>query len=602
MKRLSALVLALGAVLLTSCDSGTGPLVPTAVGVAPATVSLSALGATDRLVATITDQDGSVMTGITVTWTSDDEAVVTVAADGSIIAVGNGTSVVRAATGSIEGSASVIVSQEATSLTLDRQAVTLADPGDTVALAAQALDALGAEVDPGSISWASSDSSVVTVDGAGVVTAVAEGEADVIASVGSLSTASMVRVAPELRVVPVGSGPIDAEVATTVALSARVESLAGAGWQGGEVLWSAGAGSGAIVSTQVVESDAAGYVAAVWELGTTAGTQRAFAQIDSRGQTVVVEFLASAQPAVAITASMVADTVLLSAVGETAFFAPTFSDTYGNTADPAALSWTSRDEAVVSVGADGLVTGQGAGTAWVVASMSTDVDSVEVTVELRGAITITFDDGWRSVYENAFPLMEEFGLVGNIGVYTEVVGAPAYMTEAHLDELHAAGWSMPSHSVTHDSLPTLTVAELEYQLQASQAWLDARGYRGTNVFIAPYHEFEDRERLAAATWYTAARGQNAPIDSLTTWRPDNPYRLGGVDAEKLPFTTGAGRDTLRAFLQRAVDEGSFVDVYFHMMPVTDVAAFRSTLEVFEDFRDRVLPYHELYPLFARTVF
>lgn len=604
MKRALHLLLAATPLVLLSCDSGTGPVepVPTTVTVAPTAVALTALGASDRLTALVLDQDGRAMAGVGVTWASDDEAVATVDPSGAITATGNGSTTVHATTGTISGSASITVSQEAATLFVADSSITLRDPGDSHSLMAEALDALGSELDPGQLTWSTSDAAVVTVDSAGVVTAVSEGSAEVTASIGTLAAIVSVRVAPELTVLPVGSGAVSGTVATTVALSARVESLAGAPWDGAEVLWSTGAGSGAIVSTQVVESDETGHVGAVWELGTTAGTQRAFVQIDTRGQTVVVEFVAAAEAAEAVTASMVADTVLLSAIGETAFFAPAFADEWGNVAEASSLTWTSRDESIATVAADGLVTGAGVGSVWIVASMGSPVDSVEVTVEERGAITITFDDGWRTVYDNAVPVMEEFGLVGNIGVYTEVVGAPAYMTEAHLDELHAAGWSMPSHTVSHDSLPTLTPGELDFELQASKAWLDARGYRGTNVLIAPYHEFEERERIAASTYYTAARGEAAFTDSLTTWRPDNPYRLAGFDAELLPFTTSAGRDVLRTLLQKAVDEGSFVDVYFHHMPVANVDAFRATLAVLDDFRDRVLPYHELYPLFARTVF
>lgn len=604
MKRLRLTPVLFTVAALASCDGGTGPVtpVPTTVVAAPSAVSLVALGATERVTATVRDQEGSIMGATTPAWASEDPAIASVAADGLITAVAVGSTSVTATAGSAVGAVAVTVSQEAVTLTLGQPAVTLADPGDTVAVAAEALDALGSNLPAGGISWSSSNDAIATVDANGVVTAVGTGQTEVTATAGSLSMAVTVRVAPELTIVAVGSGPIVGAVATTLPLSARVESMAAEAWAGGQVLWSTGAGSGAIVSTQVVESDESGYVGAVWQLDTIAGTQRAFAQIETRGQTVVVEFLATAQAGAATTASFVADTVLLSAVGETAFLAPTFADEYGNTAEATTPGWTSSDGAVVSVSTDGLITGTGVGSAWVTASLAGPVDSVEVTVALRGAITITFDDGWRSVYDNAFPLMEEFGFRGNVGVYTEVVGAPAYMTEAHLDELHDAGWSMPSHTVTHDSLPTLTVSELDFQLQASKAWLDARGYRGTNVFIAPYHEFEDRERLAASTYYTAARGQDAPIDSLTMWRPDNPYRLGGVDALKLPFTTAAGRDALRAFLQRAIDDGSFIDLYFHMMPLADVPALRATLEVVDDFRHRVVPYHELYPLFARTVF
>ena len=69
----------------------------------------------------------------------------------------------------------------------------------------------------------------------------------------------------------------------------------------------------------------------------------------------------------------------------------------------------------------------------------------------------------------------------------------------------------------------------------------------------------------------------------------------------MPFTTAPGRVRLRDILQRTVDEGAFVDLFFHKMELIDVPALRETLTVVQEFRDRVLPYHELYPIWARTV-
>jgi hypothetical protein len=91
-------------------------------------------------------------------------------------------------------------------------------------------------------------------------------------------------------------------------------------------------------------------------------------------------------------------------------------------------------------------------------------------------------------------------------------------------------------------------------------------------------------------------------DSLVAWRPTNPYDLTGIDADQLPYTTTQGRDALRALLQRTADEGAFLDVFFHQLPAANIPDFQATLAVISEFRERVLPYRELYPRFARAVF
>jgi len=158
--------------------------------------------------------------------------------------------------------------------------------------------------------------------------------------------------------------------------------------------------------------------------------------------------------------------------------------------------------------------------------------------------------------------------------------------------------------MTHDSLPSLSMGELDWELRASKLWIEDQGYRGSNVFVVPFHAWGARERDAIGTYYEASRGTSAfavSPDSLVAWRPSLPFALTGVEATDLPYTTPQGRTRLRALLQRTIDEGKFVDVFLHQLPPADVPAFRAMLAVIDEFRDRVLPYHELYPRFARSV-
>ena len=62
--------------------------------------ALMALGDTVQLTATVLDQNSQPVTGAVVTWTSSDEAVATVSAEGLVTGVGNGTATITARSGS----------------------------------------------------------------------------------------------------------------------------------------------------------------------------------------------------------------------------------------------------------------------------------------------------------------------------------------------------------------------------------------------------------------------------------------------------------------------------------------------------------------------
>jgi peptidoglycan/xylan/chitin deacetylase (PgdA/CDA1 family) len=602
-------VILLGLVLVSCGDDGARPVVPevTSIQLDPALVELDALGASTVVAARVLDQEGAPIGGVALAWSSDDPSVAAVSAEGRVTAAGNGATSIRASAGDVEASLPVTVAQRVASLSIVADSLVLRDPGDTVTVAALVRDPGGTDVAGAEVVWTSGDTSVARISSAGLLEAAATGTTLVRATAGEYSDTLRVRVRPALALTTDGPLAFTAEVGVEVALDGRVEDAIGGAVQGEIVSWTVASASGTITTAAETESDAAGAVSAVWELGTVPGTQRAFATLLTHGETLTLEFVADVVPGDPVAATLAADTVLLSGRAETALLLPAYVDQYGNATGGSGVSWLSRDPGVVSVTGDGLLTADAEGSAWVVASMDGPTDSILVTVEWRGAITITFDDGFVSVFENAWPIFQEFDLPANIAVNPVPVdlGWSGYLTPAMLDELDAAGWSVVSHSLEHDSLPSLSPSELDYDLRTSQQWIIDRGYRGWNVFVAPYHAYGPAERAAVAQYYDASRGVSSSQfvpDSLVSWMPDDPHQLTAREADLLPYTTATGRDELRTLLQRTIDEGAFLDIFFHQVPEQNVEALRALLVVIEEFRPRVLPYHELFPVLARTVY
>ena len=166
---------------------------PTTVAVTPDTVALMALGDTVRLVAEVGDQLGRVMEDEPVTWVSGDTIVAAVDSAGLVTAVGTGATRVTGTAGDAFGSAAVTVMQSAGSVEVSPAAATIAS-GDTVRLAAEAFDENGHAVAGAEFAWSSSDVSVATVDGSGLVHGVAEGTATITATSGSAQGMSAITV------------------------------------------------------------------------------------------------------------------------------------------------------------------------------------------------------------------------------------------------------------------------------------------------------------------------------------------------------------------------------------------------------------------------
>ncbi len=69
-------------------------------------------------------------------------------------------------------------------------------------------------------------------------------------------------------------------------------------------------------------------------------------------------------------------------------------------------------------------------------------------------VVITFDDGYRDNYENAFPLLKERSMTATFFVITDFIDEerPAYLTWEMVREMYAAGMDIESHGRNHVSL------------------------------------------------------------------------------------------------------------------------------------------------------
>ena len=199
---------------------------PTTVVVSPATAQLTALGATVQLTADVRDQNGQVMSGASVTWSSSATAVATVSSTGLVTAASDGTATITATAGSVAGTVTVTVVQEVGAVVVSPAVDTLVT-GDTLRLAANATDANGHAVPGAEFVWMSRDTSVAIVDGIGLVMAVAPGDVEVAATAGAASGSAWITVPNRLVALVV------TKQAPLTAIGETIRLLVTAHWEDG---------------------------------------------------------------------------------------------------------------------------------------------------------------------------------------------------------------------------------------------------------------------------------------------------------------------------------------------------------------------------------
>ena len=193
-------ILLSGIAWVSACgDDTTEPPEPpraTAIMVTPAATTLKALANTVQLNAEVRDQNGRVMAGATVSWSSTSAGVATVDATGLVTAAGSGTATITANAGGASGSASVTVAQVVIGIEV-LPADGKVSAGDTLRVTADAWDANGFTVPDSEFAWVSSDTAIATVDGSGLVSGIAEGAVLITAARASVEGGTVVTVVHE---------------------------------------------------------------------------------------------------------------------------------------------------------------------------------------------------------------------------------------------------------------------------------------------------------------------------------------------------------------------------------------------------------------------
>jgi peptidoglycan/xylan/chitin deacetylase (PgdA/CDA1 family) len=135
------------------------------------------------------------------------------------------------------------------------------------------------------------------------------------------------------------------------------------------------------------------------------------------------------------------------------------------------------------------------------------------------SFVLTFDDGYRNVFDVAAPLLEKhrfhaivFVVADRVGLTAQwrdqpeaVAGAPL-MDWRELQALLAIGMSLGAHSLTHTRLPAISADDAEREIVGSKRTIEDRCGVAVTTFAYPYGARTDAIEQLAAQHYRLAFG------------------------------------------------------------------------------------------------
>jgi uncharacterized protein YjdB len=491
-----------------------------AIIISPGQASVTA-GQTVQLSAQVTDDQGNVLSGRPVSFTSSAPSIATVSSSGVVTGVAPGSATITATSEGKTGTATVTVTPVPVAsvvISPDQPNVTV---GQTVQLDATARGANNQILTGRTVAWSSGAPSIATVSPAGTVAGIAPGTAIIFANIdGVVGTATVT-----VRQVAVASVVVTPSTASVVVggatqLSASVRDASGAELSGRLVGWSSSDDAIAVVSSTGLVS------------GLKVGTVTITASSEGKSGTATVTVTPAPVASVTVTPATASVTV-----GQTTTLQAQTLDASGATLTGRVVTWTTSNAGVATVSSSGVVTGVAAGTATITATSEGKSGTSTVTVTALPVASVTVSPTTLSL------------LAGQTGTLTATVrdAANNVLTDRQVtwtSSNTAVATVAPNGSVTAVAPGTATITAAS-EGRTGSATVTVSPVPVANVTVSPSTVSLTTGATQQITVTTSDASGNVLTGRTVTWQSAN-TAVATVTQSGLITAVGPGSTTVTA--------------------------------------------------------
>ncbi len=208
---------------------------------------------------------------------------------------------------------------------------------------------------------------------------------------------------------------------------------------------------------------------------------------------------------------------------------------------------------------------------------SIDATSNEVTLFNEPLLTITFDDGRESVYSNALPLLNKYGIKTTQYLLSGASSDEQYLSDKQIDQFHVNGHEIACHSVTHPDLTTLDDKQLTAELSNCKKAFSK--YGPVTNFASPFGHSNEKTRAFIKNYYISHRNTDGDITNGVSDKDVNTRQnLNRYNIISASIRNDTTVDQLKQAVDYAMNNNGWLVLTYHQIEDADNSTYGLDVE------------------------
>jgi peptidoglycan/xylan/chitin deacetylase (PgdA/CDA1 family) len=173
----------------------------------------------------------------------------------------------------------------------------------------------------------------------------------------------------------------------------------------------------------------------------------------------------------------------------------------------------------------------------------------------HGMVSVAFDDGWKSTYKKALPLLKKYNIRTTQYIVSGFINGkdPNYMNAAEITALKNAGSEIGSHSVQHCNVTLLPKPALQQMSETSFHDLSVR-WGKIQSFAYPFGSYNETTQSVLRQRYQYIRSTDVGYND----RYFDPY-----DIRSMTVRSNTSARTVQDWLTYAATHHKWVVIVYH---------------------------------------